>query len=293
MLDLSTLEACCRRELEKGFLLETTTARFSRELLRRAISHDNQQAWEAWQRCFTETVRRWLRRHPRAEEACQCGDEELYVARTFECFQQVMAAGQVPASTSLPIVLRYLQACLNGVLLDALRSKARPQGSPLQEPADPEEQAGENHPDAHHGWVHMHALSHRFSRRNLLLGGVAAVGLAGVASAWRGLSQQASLTSLEAIRSSRPAALLSKGKTLYVYRRHADAVFSVAWSPDGTALASGSFDRTVLIWNASTGTHTVTYRGHTNSVNSLAWSPEGTPIASGSTDTTVQVWQAI
>ena len=72
--------------------------------------------------------------------------------------------------------------------------------------------------------------------------------------------------------------------------RRADAV---AYSPDGTFIASGGFDRTVQVWNATTGARTVTYQGHTNSVNALAWSPDGASIASGSMDTTVQVWQAI
>jgi hypothetical protein len=70
LLDLSTLEVCCSREVEKGYLADPTTARFSIELLHRVTSQDNQQAWEAWQRCFAEVLRRWLRRHPRAEQAC-------------------------------------------------------------------------------------------------------------------------------------------------------------------------------------------------------------------------------
>ena len=93
------------------------------------------------------------------------------------------------------------------------------------------------------------SLPHRFSRRTLLLGGVAAVGLAGVAMAWRGFSQLSAHTSLEATRSL-PDSLFRKGKTLYTYRRHASAVFSVAWSPDGTAIASGSTDATVQVWLA-------------------------------------------
>ena len=157
-LDLSTLEACCRREIENGFLADQTNASFSSALLRRATTQDNQQAWEAWQRCFSEVLHRWLHRHPRAERACPDGDEELSLSQTFERFHQAMAAGQVPASTSLPTVLRYLQTCLNGVLLDALRSKARPQGSPLQEFAGPAGHPGGDLAGAHHVWERMQAL---------------------------------------------------------------------------------------------------------------------------------------
>jgi WD40 repeat protein len=289
-LDLSTLEACCRREIENENLADLANACFSIELLRRATTHDNQQAWEAWQRCFTEVLRSWLRRHPRAEEACHVDSEERYLARTFECFRQAMAAGQLPASTSLPTVLRYLQACLNGVLLDALRSKARPQGIRLQEPADPEELAGGSPPNAH-----------RVSRRTLLLGGIAAVGMAGVASAWRGFAQPSAHTSLEATRSSRPVAALRKGQTLSTYRGHASAIFSVGWSPDGKHIASGSTDTTVQVWDAHSGGQVLTYRGHTSPVLTVAWSPDGKRIVSGcgetggeaGGETTVQVWNAL
>jgi WD40 repeat protein len=40
------------------------------------------------------------------------------------------------------------------------------------------------------------------------------------------------------------------GKNLFVYAGHNDAVWSVAWSPDGTKLATGSDDHTVHIWQA-------------------------------------------
>ena len=92
--------------------------------------------------------------------------------------------------------------------------------------------------------------AHRFSRRKLLLGGVAAVAMAGVASAWRGFAQQSAHTLFAPTRSSLPAALLRAGKTFYTYRGHAAAVLSVAWSPDGTSLASGSTDTTVQVWQA-------------------------------------------
>jgi hypothetical protein len=153
LLDLSTLEACCRSEVEKGYFADPTKVRFSIELLRRATSQDNQQAWEGWQRCFAEIVRTWMRRHPRAEQACHLGSEEFYLARTFERFRQAVTDRQLPVSTKLSTLLRYLQACLNGVLLDALRSKARPQGIPLQEPASVEEKARGDHPNAHHVWL--------------------------------------------------------------------------------------------------------------------------------------------
>ena len=65
---------------------------------------------------------------------------------------------------------------------------------------------------------------------------------------------------------------------------------SVAWSPDGTRIASGSIDWTVQVWDARTGNNLLTYHGHAASVYSVAWSPDGKRIASGSSDGTAQIW---
>ncbi|HEX3639873.1 MAG TPA: serine/threonine-protein kinase, partial [Ktedonobacteraceae bacterium] len=69
-------------------------------------------------------------------------------------------------------------------------------------------------------------------------------------------------------------------------------VFAVAWSPDGAFIASGSWDKTVQVWDATNGKQIYTYRGHLTSVPAVAWSPDSTHIASASVDGTVQVWEA-
>ena len=71
---------------------------------------------------------------------------------------------------------------------------------------------------------------------------------------------------------------------------HTDWVNSVAFSPDGITLASGSGDGTVKLWNASTRDHIATLDGHTNIVRSVAFSPDGTTLASGSIDGKVKLW---
>ncbi len=78
----------------------------------------------------------------------------------------------------------------------------------------------------------------------------------------------------------------------YTYTGHSGIVLGVAWSPDGTRIASASADQTVQVWEAGNGKRLQTYRGHTDIVLGVAWSPDGTRIASASADQTVQVWEA-
>jgi len=67
---------------------------------------------------------------------------------------------------------------------------------------------------------------------------------------------------------------------------HSDSVFSVAFSPDGTCIVSGSKDNTLQLWDAVSGAHLNTLKGHSKYVSSVAFSPDGTHIVSGSCDTT-------
>ena len=65
---------------------------------------------------------------------------------------------------------------------------------------------------------------------------------------------------------------------------HTSVVGSVAFSPDGRTLASGSRDNTIRLWDANTGAHLHTLTGHSDWVNSVAFSPDGRTLASGSDD---------
>jgi WD40 repeat protein len=74
---------------------------------------------------------------------------------------------------------------------------------------------------------------------------------------------------------------------------HTNAVKSVAFSPDGKTLASGSSDSTVILWEATTGKRIgqpLSVSGNTSAVNSVAFSPDGKTLAAGRSDSTVILW---
>ncbi|HEU5227270.1 MAG TPA: serine/threonine-protein kinase [Ktedonobacteraceae bacterium] len=104
------------------------------------------------------------------------------------------------------------------------------------------------------------------SRRVFLAGVLGVVGLAEIAGG-------AVIWTL-----THPAQQLKPGDTLVTYTGHLNTLTSVAWSPDGRRIASGSWDQTVQVWDAADGTHPFVYRGHTTNVNAVAWSPGTTNL---------------
>jgi hypothetical protein len=79
---------------------------------------------------------------------------------------------------------------------------------------------------------------------------------------------------------------------------HAGGVNSVAFSPDGSMIASGGgydvtgkLDKTIKLWRVSDGKLLRTLEGHTWEVHSVAFSPDGSMIASGSEDETIKLWR--
>ena len=66
---------------------------------------------------------------------------------------------------------------------------------------------------------------------------------------------------------------------------------SIAFSPDGKSIISGSGDKTIKHWSVETGQLLQTFKGHKHWVLSVAFSPDGKSIISGSKDGTIRHWQ--
>lgn len=139
------------------------------------------------------------------------------------------------------------------------------------------------------------------SRRTIVLGGV--IGLIGLAGAEMLASGKLPLSRLftkmlipTSIVRPTPSSSVSGvgiGTRVSTYTGHIDVVTAVAWSPNGTLIASSSLDGTVQIWKPLTATpFSVLRQFNGSSVGAIAviWSPHGNEVASGSQDKVVSIW---
>jgi hypothetical protein len=84
----------------------------------------------------------------------------------------------------------------------------------------------------------------------------------------------------------------ASGKGVLTLRGHRAAVKSVAFSPDGRRIVTGSSDKTAKVWDAASGKELLTLKGHSGGIDSVAFSPDGQRIVTGSSDKTAKVWEA-
>ncbi|REK26402.1 MAG: WD40 repeat domain-containing protein [Planctomycetota bacterium] len=108
---------------------------------------------------------------------------------------------------------------------------------------------------------------------------------------WR-TSRESQASSPIWLRCVRPPFISLGGAQRAVFRGHEDVVASIAVSPDGSRIVSGSRDKTVRIWNGLTGEEQAVLRRHQSRVTCAEFSPDGNRIASGSIDRTLRVWDA-
>jgi WD40 repeat protein len=80
-----------------------------------------------------------------------------------------------------------------------------------------------------------------------------------------------------------------KQPRLAVFNGHSQAVWGCAFAPDGTRLASASFDNTLRLWDPVSGECLSVLRGHEGGVSGCAFAPDGTRLVSASADNTLRL----
>ncbi|MBD2088089.1 serine/threonine-protein kinase [Coleofasciculus sp. FACHB-542] len=93
----------------------------------------------------------------------------------------------------------------------------------------------------------------------------------------------------ELLKGCKGAQPCSPTRTIFA---HKDYVNSVAFSPDGQTLASGSRDNTIKLWNPQTGELKSPISNHSGAVNSVTFSPDGKTLVSNGEEGKIEVWQS-
>lgn len=123
-MSLATLMECCIREMSKFRHKEPCDDKYCLEIFRRAVVQQDNDAWTALQRLFSDNIRAWLGGHSHREVALRHEGEQTYIDDTFRRFWQAVS-DQSLSFTTLGSALSYLRLCLHCAIMDTLRMHSR------------------------------------------------------------------------------------------------------------------------------------------------------------------------
>ena len=128
------------------------------KMFHQALLHNDQRAREEFQQQLSEVVLGWLLVHPRREEACCCENEEYYVVQAFEYFWRAIAQDKEVELSTLTAVLKYLQASLDGIIIETLRNFSCLGELSIAEPGYQRKSFSAGHDNSNEIWKNIQSL---------------------------------------------------------------------------------------------------------------------------------------
>jgi len=128
------------------------------DMFHQALLHNDQRGREEFQRQLSEAVFGWLLVHPRREEAGCCENEEYYVVQAFGYFWRAIAQDKAVELSTLTAVLKYLQASLDGIIIETLRNYSCSRELSIAEPGCQRKSFSTGHDNSNEIWKNIQSL---------------------------------------------------------------------------------------------------------------------------------------